>query len=262
MPNVKSRGRKQLVKRGEEERAVKRARRGTVVEHFLLSDLTAVEQEADVLKDKYVCFLNFGPHAKADMEALVKRLGGEVRICRQLLGIACCPELNANPLGKCNEGVVSCVVLNILRIADDVECCVTASSMPSGHRASPTSSPRTAATPLRRTSSRAWTSSAWSGCWIATAPAPWCLPCRTTTFISPRRPREKSLTSAALAICELLSFVCIRVHPKGCVSFCHSPSVWAFAPVQTFTRCCLARCASLQQMVLQTRYVGCAAAHA
>lgn len=53
-------------------------RKGTVIEHFLPTDVSSVKQESNVLKGCKLQFLNYGSHSKADVEGLVARLGGTV----------------------------------------------------------------------------------------------------------------------------------------------------------------------------------------
>ena len=53
-------------------------RKGTVVEHFLPTDVSAITKDSDVLKGCKLLFLNYGSHSKAEMEGLVARLGGTV----------------------------------------------------------------------------------------------------------------------------------------------------------------------------------------
>lgn len=59
-------------------------RKGTVVDHFLPTDVSSVKQESAVLKGCKIQFLNYGSHSKAEMEGLVARLGGTVRIAALL----------------------------------------------------------------------------------------------------------------------------------------------------------------------------------
>ena len=54
---------------------------GGVVEHFRPADLSSVEVESDALNGAVFYFFNCGRsgHSKAELEGLVKRLGGTVR---------------------------------------------------------------------------------------------------------------------------------------------------------------------------------------
>ena len=49
-----------------------------VVEHLAPTDTSGVARESDALAGVVVCFVNHGPRGKAALEALVKRLGGQV----------------------------------------------------------------------------------------------------------------------------------------------------------------------------------------
>lgn len=49
-----------------------------MVEHFLPADVSLVKKESDILKGCKLQLLNYGSHSKADMEALVAKLGGIV----------------------------------------------------------------------------------------------------------------------------------------------------------------------------------------
>ena len=55
---------------------------------FMPTDLSGVAVEADVLVGVSVAFCDYGGHGKAELESLVKRMGGTVRA-------------QSWPLGKC-----------------------------------------------------------------------------------------------------------------------------------------------------------------
>ena len=86
------RGRKKAAKAPGSRRAA-----GGAVAHFRPEDLSGVAVETDVLAGKMVhfCCCRKSGHSKAELEGIVKRLGGEVRssLCTQSQtrchGIAC-----------------------------------------------------------------------------------------------------------------------------------------------------------------------------